>query len=405
MQTILFAAAIALAALAAPFAVCAPSPEARYEAAAKVLSDCKDCDFDIDDKAEHLKALDDMWTATEGWMVDYLNAHPRVTAEKLRTVFLNADPGYQPLPAAGHLVYVAQHAAPDGVIRLAPDLFGFESGGSFGNVFLVAKRDDRFQVVWDIRSLSAGEVSKFPVLTSWSASHARESCRANDDVRDQCGPIGGAFKLLPPDTDGHTRFYLDATYTTMMGETVGGQISIWSWDGNAATPLLARSYTYDLEDVSVTLSHGLLKVRAKEEYQSYYSCGACLGRRMDWTIRIEPDRVVDLGMKPLNPELDTVDALFRRVEKHEAADDLASPRAVSKLANIIAPMWDDAAQPPEFDLGIIDYSSVDRTHGRAVACISVDEIDNGLSFTLEKRNGKNFITDIALVPPHKSGKC
>src|SRR5277367_4331284 len=200
MQRILFATAVTLAALAARPAVCAPSPEARYEAAVKVLSGCQYCEG-IRDTPEDLDALNAAWTATQDWTVEYLNAHPNTTAEKLRTVFLNGHPGYQPLPAEGHLVYVPQQAAPDDVTRLGPDLFGFGAGNGTGNVFLVAKRDGRFQVVWDVRNLPGDQISKFPVLTAWSAVGARGSCRskATEGKWNQCGPIGGSFERLPPD--------------------------------------------------------------------------------------------------------------------------------------------------------------------------------------------------------------
>jgi hypothetical protein len=369
------------------------SPEERYAAATKILSTCQYC-FDIRDTPEDMKALDEMWTAIEGWTVGYLNSHPEVSIEKFDTALLNAQVGSLP--------------APNWVKKLGPDLFGFGTSYSeIGTAFLVGKRDGRYRVVWDIRRLPAGDISRFPILASWTVERARETCRSKTDEGkwNQCGPIHGDFQLLPPDSRGNVRFYLDATYAQAAGETVGGQISIWSWNGETATPLLARSYTYDFEDFGVHFSGGLLKVRAKDEYQSYYSCGACLGRRMDWTIRITPDRVTDQGMTPLYPELDVVDSLFQRMAGRQVATDLASSRVIAKLTKLLEPVSDKNTGSPAFDLEMLDDSSVRRVNGRALACISVDAVDNGIVFTIEKRDGRDFITNVDLMLSRRGGKC
>ena len=335
-----------------------------------------------------------------------MNKHPDTTAEKLRTVFLNANPGYQPLPVDGHLVYVPQEVAPAAVTQLAPGLFGFSAGyGEIGNVFLVAHRDGRFQVMWDARTPSASGISKFPTLAAWTAENARNSCRTGENEArwDQCGPIHGGFERLPPDSLGNIRFYIDATYAQAAGETVRGQISIWSWNGTVATPLLVKSYTYVFEDAVDRFENGIIKIHVKDEYKSYYSCGACLGRQLDWAIRVGPDRIVDLGMHPLRPELDTVDDLFQRIEKARPSADIADPRAVAKLKSLLASAWDAGKNPPELDLGMVGGAGVRRYGARAVACLGIDAADGEFDFTIERRDSHFFITDVV----HRSdgGAC
>jgi hypothetical protein len=396
MQRILFATAFTLAALAAPSAICASSPETRYEAAAKMLSSCQYC-FSIRDTPEDLKALNDMWSAIEDWTVDYLNGHSQISTEDLNTALMNE-----------HYNYTIVTAAPDWGTKLAPGLFGFgTSYNEIGVAFLVGKRDGRYRVVWDTQSLPARDVSRFPVLRAWSAEKAADGCRSdkNEGTWNRCGPIHGAFELLPRDERGNLRFFIDATYAQAAGETVAGQISVWSWDGVAAMPLLAKSYFYDFEDVRVEFAHGLLTIRAKEEYQSYYSCGACLGRRMDLAIRIAPGEVTDLGEKPLYPELDTVDSLFQAIAKRQPTESLASPRALSELNAILKSSGaeDKEGDVPELDM--IDYSSVRRENGHALACISVESVDNGIVFAVGRKGGRDFITDVSLQPANPKGKC
>jgi hypothetical protein len=390
MQRLLVSAAAALAVLFVATGLQAASPEARYDAAIKVLSTCQYC-FDIRDTPEDLRALGEAWTATQDWTLAYLNAHPEGDVGALNAVLLNAHSDYKKISAA-----------PDYVTPLAPDLFGFGVGyNEIGNVFLVAKQNGRFRVVWDIRNLSASDVEKFPILRSWLVESARGFCRSKttEGMWDRCSPIHGTFELLPPDSHGHIRFFLDSTYAQAAGETVGGQISIWSWDGKAAMPLFAKSYTYVLENAGGGFNDGLLKIQAKDEFKSYYSCGTCLGRQMDWTIRIDRDRVVDLGMKPVFPELDTVDALFYRLEKRRPAGDLIDPRAMAKLAPLLEPAQDHTVNPPDMGLNMIDYGAVRREKGHTLACVIIDELDSKLVFTVEKRKGHDFITDVA------SGAC
>jgi hypothetical protein len=392
MKSFLVSAALALAFAATGLQADEASPEARYEAAIKILSTCQYC-YDIRDTPEDLQALNATWTATQDWTLDYLNAHPRIDVAALKAVLQNA-----------HGDYRVPSAAPNDVAQLAPGLLGFGTGDILGNTFLVARQGDRYRLVWDIRNLPAAYTAKFPVLAAWSAIHARESCRskANAGKWDQCGAITGQFLSLPPDAQGHPRFYIPATYAQAMGETVSGQISIWSWNGKAAVPQFAKSYTYLLDDGDTHFANGILTVRAKGEFKSYYSCGACGGRPMEWTIRIDRDRVTDLGMKPVYPELDAVDALFYGLEKRQPVDDLIDPKAMAKLTPELEPAVDRTVSPPDFALTMIDYGEVRREKGYALACVTINDFNNELAFTVEKRNGRDFITDVA---PRAGGKC
>jgi len=392
MQRLFVSAVAALAVFFAATDLQAASPEARYAAAIKVLSTCQYC-FDIRDTPEDLQALEESWKATQDWTVDYLNAHPGIDIAALKTVLKIA-----------HSDYRVPSAAPNDVAQLAPDLLGFGTGDILGNVFIVARKSGRYRVVWDIRNLSSTDTTKFPVLAAWSAIRARGSCRskANAGKWDQCGPITGALVSLPPDAQGHPRFYIAADYAQAMGETVSAQISIWSWDRASAKPLFAKSYTTMLDDTGAHFADGVLTVRTKSEFKSYYSCGACGGRPMDWTIRVDGDHVTDLGMKPIYPELDTVDALFSRLEKRQPVDDLIDPRAMAKLTPELEPAVDRTVSPPDFALTMIDYGEVRRKKGYALACVTIDDFNGELAFTIEKRNGRDFITDVA---PHPGGKC
>jgi len=69
----------------------------------------------------------------------------------------------------------------------------------------------------------------------------------------------------------------------------------------------------------------------KDEFKSFFACGSCEGQQLDWTIRIGPDRIDDLGMTSAAPELDLIDTLYDRILNAKPVTDLASPAVVKAL--------------------------------------------------------------------------
>jgi hypothetical protein len=365
------------------------SPEARYEAALKILSSCRYC-FDIRDTSQDIKALNNMWAATQDWTVDYLNAHPQMTATQLAALL-----------AQMHKDDRAVAAAPDNVSGLGRDLYGFGVGyNEIGNVFLASRQNGRFKVVWDIRNTRAKDVSKFPILAAWQTKSAQASCRLNakKGTWDRCGPIFATIENLPADAKGHVRFYIDATYAQAAGETVSGQLSIWSWDGRTATPLYAKTYASLLDDADTEFSHGVLSIRAKGEFKSYSSCGACEGRQMDWKIIVGTSRIVDLGMKPVVPELDTIDDLFQQLFHHQSADNLADSRVDATLRNLVQTARKEGGFSPSEGFGMYMGSTVRRDALGSHICFGSDLDDHPLLFTMVRKGAGYFVRDVTLHP-------
>jgi len=69
------------------------------------------------------------------------------------------------------------------------------------------------------------------------------------------GPLFGKVGALFDDENGNSRFYVDAIYQGE-GFTVGHQLSIWEWNGVAATPVLMGDYTCELDSGGDALFDG-----------------------------------------------------------------------------------------------------------------------------------------------------
>jgi hypothetical protein len=202
-------------------------------------------------------------------------------------------------------------------VRLdAQTVLASASRGEMGTVFIVAARDNRFATAWTIADAAASSVPEAGLLSAWVPARARDSCRKPppDATWLTCGALSGAIGKLPDARGGRHRFYVDATYAQGMGMTVTAQLSIWRWTGQTAEPLLAKIYDYMIDQkLGTRLDGDLLRLRVKDEFKSFFACGSCEGRQLDWTIRIGPDRIEDLGKTSAVPELDLVDTLYDRV--------------------------------------------------------------------------------------------
>ena len=366
----------------------ATTPEERYAAAEKALAKHSDS-FWLDGTSGGRAALDEYWAAAQDWTVWYLNSHaqmpPQEISERLKTQVLN-------------------RGVEVGLEKIGADLYAGSAGyGEIGNVFLIAKRDGRFAVVWDIRHATASETAKFPTLTAWATDHARDPCPlvVKDDERlwDRCGPIHGIARLLPPDASGRIRFYITATYAQSMGSDVAGQLSIWSWDGTTATPLLAGTYGYTIGDEDpkggVRQEGNVLHIREKGQFRSVFVSAPEPGRRLDWQIRVAANGVQDLGLKAMDPALDFVDQVVAAALQKKPLEPLASARAARVLSAVAKSLEQDT---PSDGIGELMGSGVRKTARGAEVCFLTDALGEALLFVLERRNGGFFLTDVSKTP-------
>ncbi len=357
-----------------------PTPEERYDAARKVLkTDCGDlCDLGLDNDPAEVKALDALRDATQDWTLAFLTSRPGITIGTLKTKLAIHHPDE----------FKAARIAPTRVTLLAPDLYAFSAyWGVTGNVFLVGRRNGQWAVVWDVRK---AETARFAALKAWRSDHAGAGCYDEEghDGRYDCGPLYGAAFALKPDAQGRVRFGLGATYAQGAGFTVKSQISFWRWDGTTAEPLLAETYSHEEDDIARSRdSADTVVVRVKDAFKSFYSHGGNgVGRQLDWSFRILPDRIADEGTKPLYPELDAVDDVLDHVLNQKPATDLASLVALKSLRKILGPAPHDGQE--------IDRA-VQRTSSGAQVCLATDGLA-ATHFVLTRRGNGFFVQSVRL---------
>lgn len=188
---------------------------------------------------------------------------------------------------------------------------------AIANVFIVAKSNGQYEVVWKIEQNQNTNGLKEPdVIGAWRAESAKHGGRG--PYFTSSGSVGSLetadLGILTSDSNNRPRFYIDAVYAQSAGATVGEQTSVWRWNGTTAKPLIAHSYAVSLDaGLGVRVEGQDLKIREKQQFRTFSSSGASEARRVDWVVRVTPDAVSDGGEISLAPELDLLDKLFDRL--------------------------------------------------------------------------------------------
>lgn len=316
----------------------------------------------IDDDPESPALLTRQWALAGEWVAAWLDAHPVNGAADVEMALAALAPSEDPR-----------------CIALNRTTFLMSAPGPIGNALIVAKSGDRYRVAWNIaRSQQA----------AWRAENAKQSSH---------GSLAPDFGRLPPDANGMPRFYVDGTYAQIAGATIAAQISLWVWDGFTARPAITHEYGYMLaQKVRTRMEGDILKVQQKKSFRTFYSCGQCEERQMDWMVRVTPERLEELGEKSLVPELDLVDELFARLMHNRNAAAIASAAALQAARSILAQARSElsAKEWKEYPtLGMLMGSRIDTGEQGKTVCLSVLMGGENL-FALRPVGGSYFIDDI-----------
>jgi hypothetical protein len=328
----------------------------------------------LDDDAQSPGLLAKQWSLSADWLAASLDARSLVSPDDVKSAMLELAPSKKP-----------------DFIALDPTTFVVATPGEFGNFFIVTRKDGHYRVAWNIANPLPVHGKQAQVLAAWRPENARDQRR---DVL-TAGPVEAGLSSLPPDAKGRPRFYLDGTYSEPAGIVVPAQISIWVWDGSKAQPLFARRYGVDIEqDVGTRLEGSLLKVRDQGYFRTFSASCDCEVRPFDWTLRIAPVGVEDLGEKSLVPELDAVDELYDRLIHGKPTGEIASPEAIKVAKAVLrdarksqtAKEWNESP-----GIGMLAASHMDQDKG--VLCMDVDELGAYL-YALRRSAGRFFIKGI-----------
>jgi hypothetical protein len=141
-----------------------------------------------------------------------------------------------------------------------------------------------------------------------------------------------------------------------------------------AVPLLVDTYGLMIDQpYGVRVEGGILHVGVKGEFDTFFACGQCNGRQMDWRIAIGPDGVRDLGRRDRYPELvladQVVDSLFRRRPLPQAAAGAA-----------LGPLRQQVAEAGKDGFGMLKGWTLERRSGTETLCLGIDPYVDIFSF-------------------------
>jgi hypothetical protein len=333
--------------------------------------------FSVDSDPASSNLLERKWQITAEWIAHWLDHHPRATEKQVTGAYSSLDSGISA-----------------SALLLAPRTYLITvQKGEIGTVFVVAAdaaaAHPQFDVRWTIRDAQLAFADE---LAAWKAEKASGTCRNNRD--DFCGPLYAQAIRLPDTVDGHPRFCLDTTYAQAVGFTVGKQLSIWEWRGSSPLPLRIKSFSVMIDQAEGTKLEGdVLHVGEKAFFRSFFGCGGCEERQLDWALRITPTEIQDLGERSLVPELDSLDEVVYRLAHGQSASNLASDQVIETLQDIVDDAKEDIAtwnkeKDDYFSLGMLMHQKVSREGGETFLCFSTDNV-GPLRFRMQP-NGDGF---------------
>jgi len=318
------------------------------------------------------KLLGDLWSLSGRWAAGQLAAHPDASAEDLAGVMRKLAPGPSLKVSA---VRLASGSAAAYVVAV--------TAVRYGNLLAVARQPDRsFQVVWTLQKLAAKHAAAADEIARWA-----ERAKGYG-----VGPLAGSVHALPPASNGHARFYLDAMSQPSAGGTFPAQISIWEWDGHEPQCLFIKSYLVALDTTGRTaLKADRLELHTKESFKRFYSCDPCPEPEAVWTLRITPGSVEDLGRRFLTPpELGVADELVDRMAKHRDVSDLAPLVVIRRLSQALEEYGVD-----ESGRYMLDSYNVEHQGASSVLDLRVIDFPP-LDLTFENRAGLLFATGLEI---------
>ena len=337
--------------------------------------------------------LNRAWPLVGEWAATYLEAHPEASADEIARAITALNPPRNCKESKDKCLD-AYDLDTTAVQLLTGKDAAYAVSTNFphsGTLFVVARTETgRFRVAWNIKDLAAAHYASKDEIGYW----------AYLDFSWGDGPLVGMISALVPSRNGRPRFYVDAWAAVFAGGTYPRQLSIWEWDGKAATPLLIKFYLASVETSGNEVVGDLLRVHTKGAYETFISCGMCREPEVIWTVRVTPDGVQDLGREHVLPELQMVDELWVRVTHGQSAADIASPQVVRVIRQLISAMRrEEGGTDPDLYLGMLFERKIVKEDNREVLHFSAENLCSELRFEIDRSKGRPYFTRVHLAHP------
>jgi hypothetical protein len=253
------------------------------------------------------------WALLDEWLLRQAAQRTRVDAHDYQEIVATLDP-------------TLKVVATD--LRQGTTLISTDQG-NIGHVVIVTRQAGRLPELWRIDANLPAQGPSTEELHCW---------RPMAGIRPCASQVIGS---LPPDARGRPRFYIQAGYAQEAGGTRGAQLSVWLWDGRAATPLYVSSYATggEAEGQGATVDGDDIRIGRKDHFVTLDPCGACDGRQVVHRLKVMPDdHLEDLGTVSLTPELDLVDEIYTDIREGRMAQQLASQPVLALMRRSWEPM-------------------------------------------------------------------
>jgi hypothetical protein len=366
VRAMILAALLIAVSTPASVAVAKPSPAETDVAAVQTATAALEKHLDefgiaLDGKPGTDRLFEAQWRAVQTWSAHWLDRHPGATPAALRK--------------AGDILGKDKWGNDEWDLTTASlghgEVLVSASRGQMANVFILGSGAGGYRARWSI-SAPQPRLNRTAdrAISFWRADIQNGHC---DEAH--CRMMGTSnVERLPTAANGAARFSIDAGYAQEAGGTVGRQVSLWSWQGGHARPLLVHDYALGVDDGSTGgLRGSVLHVTSKGEWDTLFACGSCAGRSTDLRFAIEPNRVRMLAPVSRTAEIDLVDRVYTRVLAHQSVGALASPAALRVIRSRLAD-----ADLTEMVMGWARW----RTHGQRWACLALDGV-SPIAFALD----------------------
>lgn len=156
----------------------------------------------------------------------------------------------------------------------------------------------------------------------------------------------------------------------------------------------------DAEGQGTSIDGDVVRISGEEVFKACWSCGSCDGRQIQHLFKITPDnRVDDLGITSLTPELDLVDEVYSDIRDGKPTGDLVSASALALQRS-----WQPMKGGRNRSLFLSTPSTVEHQGGRALLCFHANyDFDRSMSpilFTIEGNGRHRRIVDAKQDAPH-----
>lgn len=336
------------------------------------------------------------WRLAGDWAATYFEAHPSPSQLELSKVF----DGFTPKPHGvksqyGDFLEYPEYSFTGSAVRIAASVFVVQAqyfrDTETGAFMVIARNHNgQFKAAWSIKERAYEHFAGGDEIGRWAFLVRRAYYNGPLNVR--------SVLRLPPETNGHARFLVDA-YQSADGGTHLAQLSIWEWDGVEANPLIIKTYEYAADYGGLRVVGSLVRVSTKEELETFFSCGMCPDPRGTWTIQITPNGVHDLGHRFKEPEFQWADELLSKVENGEDTTGIADADVVAALKK--EALDEQTQNPPsnpsekeKFSWGMLSDCRVLSRGVHGAFLLSLDEAS--LRFSYELRNGRPYFTKVLI---------